>query len=63
MSKPGARWRVDLLADEHAGSRLLDVQWRTDHLATLGVVEIPRADYLVRLRAALALPLPPAFDR
>lgn len=36
--------------------RLLDVQWRTDHLATLGVIEIPRADYLERLAAALALP-------
>ncbi|WOP19173.1 leucyl/phenylalanyl-tRNA--protein transferase [Raineyella sp. LH-20] len=38
--------------------RLLDVQWRTDHLASLGVIEIPRADYLVRLRRALALPQP-----
>lgn len=36
--------------------RLLDVQWRTDHLASLGVIEIPRADYLARLDAALALP-------
>jgi len=41
------------------GARLLDVQWRTDHLATLGVVEIRRADYLRRLRAAL--PLSPAL--
>ena len=40
-------------------TRLLDVQWRTDHLATLGVVDVPRRDYLRRLRAALALP--PAF--
>jgi leucyl/phenylalanyl-tRNA--protein transferase len=32
---------------------LLDVQWRTDHLASLGAVEISRADYLVRLRDAL----------
>lgn len=38
------------------GERLLDVQWRTDHLASLGVVEIPRRDYLRRLPAALALP-------
>lgn len=36
--------------------RLLDVQWRTDHLATLGVVEVPRPDYLRRLRVALTLP-------
>ncbi|HET8616476.1 MAG TPA: leucyl/phenylalanyl-tRNA--protein transferase [Actinomycetales bacterium] len=41
--------------------RLLDVQWRTPHLASLGVVEVPRAEYLRRLAAALALPLPEAF--
>jgi leucyl/phenylalanyl-tRNA--protein transferase len=39
--------------------RLLDVQWRTDHLATLGVVEIPRDRYLALLERAL--PLPAAF--
>ncbi len=33
--------------------RLLDVQWQTDHLASLGAVEIPRRDYLRRLRRAL----------
>lgn len=53
---------VDLLRDEHAQRRLLDTQWRTDHLASLGVVEIPRAAYLRRLDEALALPLPAAFD-
>jgi len=41
--------------------RLLDVQWSTDHLARLGVVEVPRDEYLRRLRSALELPLPPAF--
>jgi leucyl/phenylalanyl-tRNA--protein transferase len=50
---------VDLLHDEHAGDRLLDVQWRTDHLATLGVVEVPRSTYLRELLpAALRLPEP-----
>jgi leucyl/phenylalanyl-tRNA---protein transferase len=38
------------------GDRLLDVQWCTDHLASLGAVEIPRNDYLTRLEQALALP-------
>lgn len=56
---------VDLLTsggrDEHADRRLLDVQWRTDHLATLGVVEIPRSTYLRRLRVALELPPPAGF--
>jgi leucyl/phenylalanyl-tRNA--protein transferase len=49
---------VELLGADQAADRLLDVQWRTDHLASLGVVELPRADYLARLPAALALPLP-----
>lgn len=52
---------VDLLTDEHAADRVLDTQWQTDHLATLGVVEIPREEYLRRLAVALRLPLPPAF--
>ena len=46
-------------ADALPGRRLLDVQWRTEHLASLGVVDIDRLDYLRRLQAAL--PLPPAF--
>ena len=33
--------------------QLLDVQWRTDHLATLGVIEVSRADYLDRLAVAV----------
>jgi leucyl/phenylalanyl-tRNA--protein transferase len=52
---------VDLLRDEHASTRLLDVQWSTPHLESLGVVEIDRRDYLARLERALALPLPDAF--
>jgi leucyl/phenylalanyl-tRNA--protein transferase len=32
-----------------AGIRLIDVQFRTPHLATLGVIEWPRARYLARL--------------
>lgn len=52
---------VELLSDEFADQRLLDTQWQTDHLATLGVVEIPRAEYFERLRVALTLPLPAAF--
>jgi leucyl/phenylalanyl-tRNA---protein transferase len=52
---------VELLRDEHAEDRLVDVQWRTDHLASLGVVSVPRPSYLRMLRRALELPLPPAF--
>jgi leucyl/phenylalanyl-tRNA--protein transferase len=43
-----------------ADRRLFDVQWRTDHLASLGVVAIPRREYLRRLTTALTLP--PALD-
>jgi leucyl/phenylalanyl-tRNA--protein transferase len=50
---------VELLAA--GGSTLLDVQWTTDHLRSLGAVDVPRAEYLERLEAALALPLPDAF--
>lgn len=48
---------VRLLGPE--SGRLLDVQWQTPHLATLGVVEVERLDYLDRLAGALALPAPP----
>jgi leucyl/phenylalanyl-tRNA---protein transferase len=50
---------VDLL--RAGGATLLDVQWRTPHLATLGVVEISRVEYLRRLVEALQRPLPPPF--
>jgi leucyl/phenylalanyl-tRNA--protein transferase len=53
---------VDILSDEFADHRVLDVQWQTDHLATLGVVEIDREHYLSLLAACLATPLPAAFD-
>ena len=38
--------------------RLLDVQWATDHLVTLGAVEVPRDRYLELLAEALEAPLP-----
>ena len=49
------------LAERLGPDALLDVQWRTPHLASLGAVEIPRAEYLARLSAALRRPLPEAF--
>ncbi len=36
-----------------SGMTLLDTQWCTGHLASLGAVEIPRLEYLERLAAAL----------
>ena len=38
--------------------RLLDVQWATEHLVSLGAAEVSRRDYLARLQEALALPPP-----
>ena len=49
--------------DAHADGRLVDVQWQTPHLASLGVVAVPRAEYLERLDVALTLPEPAAFRR
>jgi len=39
-----------------SGMTLLDVQWVTPHLATLGATEVPRARYLALLADALAVP-------
>lgn len=46
---------VSILAADRL-PRLLDVQWRTDHLGSLGVIEVSRNEYLRRLDAALDLP-------
>ena len=37
------------------GATLLDVQWTTEHLVSLGATDIPRAEYLRRLADALAV--------
>ncbi|HEX8970095.1 leucyl/phenylalanyl-tRNA--protein transferase [Oryzihumus sp.] len=42
-------------------ARVIDVQWSTPHLQSLGIREIPREEYVARLAEALALPLPAAF--
>jgi leucyl/phenylalanyl-tRNA---protein transferase len=52
---------VDLLRDAPDEPRLLDVQWCTPHLASLGCVEVSRRDYLDRLPEALAATVPAAF--
>ena len=49
---------VGLLSDEHAEERIIDVQWQTDHLATLGVIEVDREEYLSLLAEALSVPEP-----
>jgi leucyl/phenylalanyl-tRNA--protein transferase len=48
---------VGLVARLRAGgATLLDVQWSTPHLASLGVVEVPRRAYLEQLAAAVHRP-------
>ena len=51
-SKIALAFLVDRLRS--AGFRLFDTQFLTAHLASLGAVEIPRADYRRRLAAALS---------
>jgi leucyl/phenylalanyl-tRNA---protein transferase len=41
--------------------RLLDVQWLTEHLESLGAIEITRGHYLDQLEEALNLPIPGPF--
>jgi len=53
---------VQLLAAD-GRDRLLDVQWQTDHLARLGAVAMPRAEYARRLATALRTPRPQVLDR
>ena len=45
---------VDLMLS--SGMTLLDVQWCSEHLASLGAIAIPRSEYLARLAAALRNP-------
>jgi leucyl/phenylalanyl-tRNA--protein transferase len=45
---------VDLMRS--SGMTLLDVQWCSAHLASLGAIAIPRSAYLVRLADALQAP-------
>jgi leucyl/phenylalanyl-tRNA--protein transferase len=64
-SKVALAWLVDRL--RQAGFVLFDTQFLTPHLASLGGIEIPRAEYRRRLAAALAVAadftaLPPPAD-
>ena len=52
---------VDVLRS--GGATLLDVQWTTDHLRTLGAIDVTREHYLELLAEALTHPLPDAFVR
>ncbi|ETX14221.1 leucyl/phenylalanyl-tRNA--protein transferase [Roseivivax halodurans JCM 10272] len=51
-SKIALAWLVDHL--RRTGFTLFDTQFITDHLASLGAIEIPRRDYLALLSEALS---------
>ena len=43
-----------------AGTRVFDVQFVTEHLASLGACEVPRREYLTQVADAIRTPVPPA---
>lgn len=55
-SKVALTGLVQLLTASAHPARLIDVQWATPHLRSLGAQEVPRTDYLRRLDAALDVP-------
>jgi leucyl/phenylalanyl-tRNA--protein transferase len=52
-SKVALVFLVDWLRE--AGAELLDVQWTTPHLESLGAIDISRDEYLTRLASAVAV--------
>lgn len=54
---------VDVLAEDGHPGRLVDCQWMTPHLESLGAMEVSRDEYQELLRDALAAPLPRGLDR
>jgi leucyl/phenylalanyl-tRNA--protein transferase len=50
---------VDLLRG--GGGALLDVQWTTPHLESLGAIDVPRAQYLELVADAIRRPQPSTF--
>jgi leucyl/phenylalanyl-tRNA--protein transferase len=49
---------VHLMVVMNRGGRLLDVQWQSPHLESLGAVVVGREEYLRRLPEALEVPGP-----
>ena len=59
-SKAAVVWLAELMRP--APDALIDVQWSTPHLETLGVVEIARSDYLALLARATRAAAPPVWS-
>lgn len=58
-SKVALYYLVQMLRD--GGFVLLDTQWITPHLEQFGAFEMPRDEYLEKLRSAIAMDCPFAF--
>ena len=56
-------WRSSLRLETAGGPRLLDVQWMTPHLRSLGAIEVTRAEYHVLLDERFALGRTPSETR
>ena len=52
---------VETLRASGSAGRLLDVQWSTPHLRSLGGFDVSRERFLAMLDRSLRLPLPPVF--
>jgi leucyl/phenylalanyl-tRNA--protein transferase len=52
---------TDLVFADGDPLRIIDVQWATPHLKSLGITEISRRDYIARLERSRPLPAPAAF--
>ena len=48
----------EILLEDADPRRVVDVQWQTPHLESLGVTEVSRAEYLALLPEVLSAPLP-----
>jgi len=62
-SKVALAWLVAIM--RHAGMRLLDCQFMTDHLATMGAVAMPQQSYLALVEQARSKPqltIPQAYS-
>jgi leucyl/phenylalanyl-tRNA--protein transferase len=49
---------AETLSDDYAETRIIDTQWQTPHLASLGAIEIDRWEYLDLLDDLLTVPEP-----
>jgi leucyl/phenylalanyl-tRNA--protein transferase len=60
LARDASKIALVALVDDlrRVGVTLLDVQWTTPHLASLGVVDVSRSEYLARLADAIARPTP-----